>query len=576
VVDKFTSDRKTKLLAAVTSPFIFILLGSLFKATGFVNVFPILQLVLSFFILVLMSTRTLNMVKQFKFKKIQIVYAILFLGSLYLLSFDAIKFLTISFPDTFASHEWIKIGLRERFSGYTPGFALHLSTSYYLMDPEGSLDFLGAASGFILLLYASIALEILKKYTSIYFLSLFFLPYFVEPQKYLNGFSHNKFFILYIVLIPVLLNELYKETKNQKINLSLLFTVIGSLAYTHLPLFIFLIPVTFIFATLIPFLFKNSLISVFVIVISMLFSGSLYLLNAKNQVKNLIGQYLSLIPVASDSEENFVDFSQDRSIIREEAVQNLFRINYISDPLGSFQNFAGYLALLFAILILISSIKNKIFIKFILSFQGVLFGISTLTGFGQHPYTQGRVGWYFMTIVLVLVSISLQEFFETFKIIQIGLLVSMGIFLSNLGNPPIHYRFDDEYIHFKVFDLVTTINSKMYLYSTIANSNIYSLHNSNVIELTNLSNSSFKCVSSECYPLIVLIDTKKGTPDPILSRSIRRENINDSLSLKRFREEREKVVLSNTSLRNNLKSRGFESYFSDSNYDILIKMDAFY
>jgi hypothetical protein len=181
-----------------------------------------------------------------------------------------------------------------------------------------------------------------------------------------------------------------------------------------------------------------------------------------------------------------------------------------------------------------------------------------------------------MTIVLVLVSISLQEFFETFKIIQIGLLVSMGIFLSNLGNPPIHYRFDDEYIHFKVFDLVTTINSKMYLYSTIANSNIYSLHNSNVIELTNLSNSSFKCVSSECYPLIVLIDTKKGTPDPILSRSIRRENINDSLSLKRFREEREKVVLSNTSLRNNLKSRGFESYFSDSNYDILIKMDAFY
>jgi hypothetical protein len=111
----------------------------------------------------------------------------------------------------------------------------------------------------------------------------------------------------------------------------------------------------------------------------------------------------------------------------------------------------------------------------------------------------------------------------------------------------------------------------VFVYSKLQNTAIYSLKNSNITMLKNLDQHLENCEISPCYPIIVVIDKSQRPPDPVLSRTINREFINDPETLNRFYKERAERVKENLALENSLIAQGFKTYFDTLENSILIK-----
>jgi len=573
LIGRYTKDKKTKVLAGTASPFIFILVGFPFKILGLLNLYAMLQFTIFLFLLFFMAYTGKNITKRITLKRNNlIIYSILIIGSSYFLIYDALNHLTYAFPDTFSTHRWITAIIAFNSPGYQPGFAIYLAPLYFLIDPAASLDFLGFAIGFVMLTYVGIILETVKKYLSMYFIAIFFLSFFVENQKILIGFSSNQFFILYITLLFVLLYKINKQEKDQKIKFYILYATLLTVAITNPPLALYLAYLLGVYLFLLPTIFKFSLLKIIGLNSALYFGGALYIINSGRSFTNLIN-FLGEInattsaPTASAPTTSAPLLSSNLLDLTTEII----KLKFIENPMSSFFSFSGYVAIVFFISVLIYSINKRNILYFVISLAGIIFGISTLTGIGQYSFIMGRVGWYYILAFIILLSLILQRVIQRLKIEELFLYILLGIFLYNLSNPPNHYRFDDEEVHLNTFKLSNQFDSKTFIYSELQNVVIYSLKNSNVIVLKDLEQHLKDCILTECYPIIVVIDKSQKTPDPVLSRTINREFINDPATLNRFYKERKDRVKDNLELEERLIAQGFEVYFSNSENSILIK-----
>jgi hypothetical protein len=571
---KLTNDRKTRLLAGVASPFIYIVLGFPFKLYGVIQIFIALQ----YSVFCLAVYYGLKEFKGLKFKNCKeaiskkdlTVYGTLILGSLYFLINESVKNLTYAFPDTLTSHSWVISTLTNSNNGfYQPGFGIHLAPMYQFVNTEASLDFLGFAIGFTLIIYVVIILEIVRKFLSLYFLALYFLPLFVENQKYLIGFSSNQFFLLYLLLIFILIFEVGAKNKDVGIKLSILSMVILSIGITTPPLLLHLIYYFVVLLLLLPIFSNYSFIKILSINFVGCISAFLYFLNSNTSLINLINFFNSITSFvsATNTDSQLIVNQQGTS----ELVTDVLKAKLIMDPFSSLFNFFGFLVFLVSVLLLIYSIYRKYLFLSIIATSCLVFAISLFYGVGQFSFITGRVGLYFVVASVFLFSYTLNKIIQKSKISPWTILILLSIFSLNLTRPPAEYRFDNEIIQIQTFKFSNTFESKVYLFSTLSNIEIFPLKNSKIILVENLNEHLYDCFSRQCYPLVVVLDKSLRTPDPILSRSISKQFIANPKVLDEFYTARENIIKENVNLETNLIIQGFEIYLFNSEYSILFK-----
>jgi hypothetical protein len=263
-------------------------------------------------------------------------------------------------------------------------------------------------------------------------------------------------------------------------------------------------------------------------------------------------------------------------------LQDIFKIKFLTSPFDSYFTASAFLAIFMILAICIYSLKVKNLFYFLFSSAGFIFGLSTLTGIGQYSFIIGRVGWYYILIFLILVSSMILSLVNKYNLHFYILFVGTLIIIFNSLHPPVNYRFDNEEIHIKISNLAKESKSTLYLFSTLYDNRIYHFKKDVVLindpqsglgqtSYDDLSEYLKNCKIQTCGTTIVLIDKSSKLPDPVLSRAISRELINNEQTQKSFYEVRNKTLEANIDLERKLIQEDFFIYFNDKNNSILIK-----
>jgi hypothetical protein len=589
IISYFSIEIRTRLLFGVSSPFIFIILGYPFKVLGRLDFFAIFQLSLFLVVFFLTLKNKKTTLKIFRFRK---PYPVLFfmVYILHFLSFEARTNYSYAFRDMTTSHMLIKSIIFETAWGYQPGLAIYLAPVYQILDPAASLDYLGFAIGLVLLVYVAILLEIIKKYLSLYFIVLLTLPFFTQNQYYLIGLSNNQFFILYIPLIIYLIYRIKDFDKESKFYLVLISLIMLSLTITSPSVSYYIGYFLVLFLITLPIVFNYSLKRISFILLNYIFGIGIYFfdMNIKPiQTVDFLSEQVfadnstvfTTISTA-DSTADSTTYSTSNSIFL--LLWDFLKLKFLINPFDSYFNAVGYMALLITLAVCIYSLLVKNLFYFLLSGAGVFSGFSTLTGIGQYSFIIGRIGWFYILIVIILASSIILNLVFKYSLNFYILILGIFIIIFNSLNPPSDYRFDNEDIHIKVYNLVNESKSPFYLFSTLYDNRIYHFKK-NVLLINDpqaglgqtpyadLSEHLKNCKKHSCATTIVLIDKSLKLSDPILTRSINRVKINDDTILKEFYSARNKILETNINLERMLIQNGFIYYYNDINNSILIK-----
>lgn len=577
VISYFSVDIRTRLLFGISSPFIFIILGLPFKVLGRFDLFAIFQLIIFLIVFLNILIKRSESLKIVNFKKyFPILFIMLFI--IHFLSFEARTNYSYAFRDMTTSHMLIKSIVFENAWGYQPGLAIYLSPIYKILDPAGSLDYLGFAIGLVLLMYICILLEIIKKYLSLYFITIFTLPIFVQNQNYLTGLSNNQFFILYVPLIIYLIYELKDRNKESKFYLFLLSIILSGLSITNPAVSLYIGYVLVILLVTLPILFNYSFKRIFFILFTYLLGITLYFFD-RGMKPDATLDFLAENTFKDDTANLTTNLTPINRLL---LFQDIFRIKFLTSPFDSYFTAGAFLAIFMILAICIYSLKVKNLFYFLFSSAGFIFGLSTLTGIGQYSFIIGRVGWYYILIFLILVSSMILSLVNKYNLHFYILFVGTLIIIFNSLHPPVNYRFDNEEIHIKISNLAKESKSTLYLFSTLYDNRIYHFKKDVVLindpqsglgqtSYDDLSEYLKKCKIQTCGTTIVLIDKSSKLPDPVLSRAISRELINNEQTLKSFYEVRNKTLEANIDLERKLIQEDFFIYFNDKNNSILIK-----
>ena len=577
VISYFSVDIRTRLLFGISSPFIFIILGLPFKVLGRFDLFAIFQLIIFLIVFLNILIKRSESLKIVNFKKyFPILFIMLFI--IHFLSFEARTNYSYAFRDMTTSHMLIKSIVFENAWGYQPGLAIYLSPIYKILDPAGSLDYLGFAIGLVLLMYICILLEIIKKYLSLYFITIFTLPIFVQNQNYLTGLSNNQFFILYVPLIIYLIYELKDRNKESKFYLFLLSIILSGLSITNPAVSLYIVYVLVILLVTLPILFNYSFKRIFFILFTYLLGITLYFFD-RGMKPDATLDFLAENTFKDDTANLTTNLTPINRLL---LFQDIFRIKFLTSPFDSYFTAGAFLAIFMILAICIYSLKVKNLFYFLFSSAGFIFGLSTLTGIGQYSFIIGRVGWYYILIFLILVSSMILSLVNKYNLHFYILFVGTLIIIFNSLHPPVNYRFDNEEIHIKISNLAKESKSTLYLFSTLYDNRIYHFKKDVVLindpqsglgqtSYDDLSEYLKKCKIQTCGTTIVLIDKSSKLPDPVLSRAISRELINNEQTLKSFYEVRNKTLEANIDLERKLIQEDFFIYFNDKNNSILIK-----
>ena len=577
VISYFSVDIRTRLLFGISSPFIFIILGLPFKVLGRFDLFAIFQLIIFLIVFLNILIKRSESLKIVNFKKyFPILFIMLFI--IHFLSFEARTNYSYAFRDMTTSHMLIKSIVFENAWGYQPGLAIYLSPIYKILDPAGSLDYLGFAIGLVLLMYICILLEIIKKYLSLYFITIFTLPIFVQNQNYLTGLSNNQFFILYVPLIINLIYELKDRNKESKFYLFLLSIILSGLSITNPAVSLYIGYVLVILLVTLPILFNYSFKRIFFILFTYLLGITLYFFD-RGMKPDATLDFLAENTFKDDTANLTTNLTPINRLL---LFQDIFRIKFLTSPFDSYFTAGAFLAIFMILAICIYSLKVKNLFYFLFSSAGFIFGLSTLTGIGQYSFIIGRVGWYYILIFLILVSSMILSLVNKYNLHFYILFVGTLIIIFNSLHPPVNYRFDNEEIHIKISNLAKESKSTLYLFSTLYDNRIYHFKKDVVLindpqsglgqtSYDDLSEYLKKCKIQTCGTTIVLIDKSSKLPDPVLSRAISRELINNEQTLKSFYEVRNKTLEANIDLERKLIQEDFFIYFNDKNNSILIK-----
>jgi hypothetical protein len=580
-ISYFSVDFRTRLLFGISSPFIFIILGLPFKVLGRLDLFAIFQLVIFFIVFFNLLIKKNKKLKIINFRKyFPFLFIILFI--LHFLSFEARTNYSYAFRDMTNSHMLIKSIVFENAWGYQAGLAIYLSPIYKILDPAGSLDYLGFAIGLVLFMYLCALLEIVKKYLSLYFITIFTLPFFVQNQNYLIGLSNNQFFILYIPLIIYLIYKLKDRNKESKFHLILLSIILSGLSITNPAVSFYIGYVLVIFLIALPTIFKYSFKRISFILFAYLLSITLYFFDRgmkPDETLDFLAENTFKDDTTNLTSNLTTNLTPNNRLL---LLQDIFKIKFLTSPFDSYFTASAFLAIFMILAICIYSLKIKNLFYFLFSSAGFIFGLSTLTGIGQYSFIIGRVGWYYILIFLILVSSIILSLVNKYNLHFYILVVGTLIIIFNSLHPPVNYRFDNEEIHIKISNLAKESKSALYLFSTLYDNRIY--HFKKDVALINdpqagLGQTPYKdfirylnnCKIQTCGTTIVLIDKSSKLPDPVLSRAISKELINNEQTLKSFYEVRNKTLETNLDLERKLIQEDFFIYYNDENNSILIK-----
>ena len=381
VISYFSVDIRTRLLFGISSPFIFIILGLPFKVLGRFDLFAIFQLIIFLIVFLNILIKRSESLKIVNFKKyFPILFIMLFI--IHFLSFEARTNYSYAFRDMTTSHMLIKSIVFENAWGYQPGLAIYLSPIYKILDPAGSLDYLGFAIGLVLLMYICILLEIIKKYLSLYFITIFTLPIFVQNQNYLTGLSNNQFFILYVPLIIYLIYELKDRNKESKFYLFLLSIILSGLSITNPAVSLYIGYVLVILLVTLPILFNYSFKRIFFILFTYLLGITLYFFD-RGMKPDATLDFLAENTFKDDTANLTTNLTPINRLL---LFQDIFRIKFLTSPFDSYFTAGAFLAIFMILAICIYSLKVKNLFYFLFSSAGFIFGLSTLTGIGQYSF----------------------------------------------------------------------------------------------------------------------------------------------------------------------------------------------
>lgn len=569
ITARFSNNFKIRILYAASSPFIFILLGFPFKIGGYLNIYVILQLLIFFFITLILIGK-IKVFKNIRIFNLNILLKLVIISFLiHFFSFEARNFYSWPYLDMMTAHRWNELiisGSSNNFT-YQPGLSIYLAPLYFLVDPGSSLDYLGFAIGIVLLIFTLLVLDQFRQFSGIFFVALLTIPLFSENQKYLVSFGNNQFFILYIPLILYLVYRLKDKDKENNIYLFLLTLILLSLTITNPALTLYIGYLLILFTITLPLIFKFSFRIIMALNTSFLLGVVFYLYNMRMGVSEATSFFLD---VKTDllSTPNTYDYTfLDR-------FKNLFfdimSFKVIQNPFDSVINFGVYLSVVLFAFLFFYAITKKDFLYFLFGITGIVWGFSAITGFGQYSVILERVGWYYTLVFLIVVTLLIKNFVAYYRIEIFLVSTSFLMFFYNSFFPFQEYRFDNEIIHLEMLKLTKNYSDTIQLYSTLTYNDIHFIANKNIQEVESLEELK-KCIIKSCEFLVVIIDKKRDLPNPYLLRTFTREQINDEQHMEYIYERRLNDVAKNLNLKANLVENGFTIYFENNEGLILVK-----
>ncbi len=353
-------------------------------------------------------------IKNF-FSKIKKVTILLYILVFFLYLRIANRHIVMIDPDSLTNYNWIRVNLIENEINYFPGLTLLYQKSIEIIDPFGNINFFSVAASFVILVLTNLVLRSQFNYkTVVLFNILLLLPIFSIALFIRIGLNTTSLMLLFNMSLLVLLIGNYKEKLGNKESLFYLYTILigGYLISPNVTLM--LIP-PFLWVWIFINFYKEHFLRKFFYVlnsISIISLGSfLYYRQSINFWFRLIKNNEQDFIVSTDSIVS-TDFivSYIKLFIRIFSIKLPYR-NPLESPLALF----SYLLFPTLLIIFIYGARKKRPEIMITSWLSFYFLLSTNFGFGEASFLNGRLAYFLVFNVLLLVSILSISMFDHFS-----------------------------------------------------------------------------------------------------------------------------------------------------------------
>ncbi len=338
-----------------------------------------------------------------------------------------------NFPDVYYNYFWINENLKIGNVSYFPGLSIIATIPMEIIDPFYSLNFFGASLGLIFTLFINLTLKSILSFRGILIFNLVLITPFYYILTYTRiGLNNSQIFSVVFFSIIVIFCFDWKNTRKSKF---VIIPIVVLSALVTAPHILFLTIPGILFASLITY--KNKIVAInglILVLLSIIFS---VILSSPDSI--YIQKGLGPVQLSTQDQILFL-------------LNEILRIKYpIRSPLESIFSLLSYLILIFAIMSAVIYHRKKLKTIEFISIVTFVYGITLNTGIGEFSIMKGRIGWYFMYSVAILVSLIFDDLYRKDgrfeKILNVNKLITSIISLNTLFvliNPPNAYRHIDE------------------------------------------------------------------------------------------------------------------------------------
>jgi hypothetical protein len=348
---------------------------------------------------------------------------------------DAFFHISHNFPDTYYNYLWIYGNTHEIGKiGYFPGLSIVSILPVSLIDPLYSLNFFAASLGLVFTICINLILKSILSFRGLLIFNLILLTPFFYTLTYTRvGLNNSQIYPIIFFSIIVFILTKWQDNDYLKYIYGLALSVAALVTAPHI---LFLttpgILLALIFTSNLPRI-KSVIWLVIISLCSIFFASRLSSPDIIFDDKNIDFKTL-----------NIIDYFYV-------LISDWFRIKLpIRSPLESMESLGAYLVISFAGWVLLAWNKRRSKPIIFVSILTLIYGVSLQTGIGEFAFMKGRIGWYFMFISALLISmvadqvrIQLPKKIGIDKIIGSLLVINLTFVLFNL---PDAYRKDNEEI----------------------------------------------------------------------------------------------------------------------------------
>jgi hypothetical protein len=408
--------------------------------------------ILLFWLLLLITTVFLRIqTKKRLFKKIhfkdvnfKVILALILISSiLFATYYDALTHISHNFPDTYYNYIWIKSNLQNLGNAfYFPGLSILAAQQVVLFDPLFNLNLFAASFSILILIGINLILKSVLSNKSLILFNIILISPFYQPLLFMRTSLNNSFLFSLIFFALVVFICVYSKIK-VKYRL-IYFTFLSVASFITAPHILFLTLPGILLAYILSNKIKVKIINYFTILII----GALFFASKFSSPESI---YLS------GNKSNLQNFYDRLFFLLFDWLKIKFPIR---SPLESMNSLFVYLIMLLSVIFIVYAKKHKNNILLFFSILTIAYGISVQTGIGEFSMLKGRIGWYFMYTVAILLSIVFDEFinknyFRKQDFISIFVLILVIInFISLMLKPPKAYRVVDEKVLFSIQKMI--------------------------------------------------------------------------------------------------------------------------